>query len=203
MIGILDYGTGNVGAVQKSFHLSDLKTRIITQEKEFEGVTKLVLPGVGAFDTVMKKLLNSNLIDALNHKVLVEKMPVLGICVGLQIMYEYSEEGQGSGLCWRPGYVKKIQSKDKHLVLPHLGWNSVNFKKNIPLISGININSNRFYFVHSYEIAPSNKSEIIGYSFYGHEIPSAIATNNFYGTQFHPEKSHESGRILLKNFGNL
>jgi|694.fasta_scaffold31032_3 glutamine amidotransferase len=203
LIGIINYGSGNIEAVRNSYAISNIRTKVISQENDFKYTTKLVLPGVGAFDNVMKKLRESNLLELLTKKVLIEKIPILGICVGLQIMYEYSDEGLEPGLSWLNGHVRKLNLQSHDLSVPHMGWNSVQFQEAHPLIFNINQNLNRFYFLHSYEVVPSDKSEVIGYSEYGVKIPSVIAKENIFGTQFHPEKSHKTGRILLKNFGSI
>lgn len=203
MIGIVDYGSGNVEAIATIYKNLNLRCKIISDPQELDDADKLILPGVGAFDATMQQLLSSGLKEKLDQLVLIEKKPVLGICVGMQILAESSEEGKLRGLGWIPGKVKKFDvSTFVHKpYLPHMGWNSV-----IPIQNNVFNeidNTIGFYFVHSYYFECSDKEHVLGISNYGGEFSSAVHKENVYGVQFHPEKSHSNGVRLLKNFAAL
>lgn len=204
MIGIINYGSGNIQAIAKIYKNLNIENKVISNPQELKEANKLILPGVGSFDSTMKQLIESGLKDEMSKLVLQEKIPVLGICVGLQVMGYGSEEGKLSGLGWIPGKVKKfnlskIKSKPK---LPHMGWNLINDKRNHPLFNGIDKDFG-FYFVHSYYFECDKKENILSTSIYGDEFSSSIYKNNIIGTQFHPEKSHSNGIKLFKNFAEL
>lgn len=203
MIGIVDYGSGNVEAIATIYKNLNLPCRIISIPSELEEADKLILPGVGAFDATMKQLLDSGLKDKLDQMVLRDHKPVLGICVGMQILADSSEEGKLNGLGWIPGKVKKfdVTSFVHKPHLPHMGWNSV-VPKNNTIFDNID-NTLGFYFVHSYYFDCANSENILGTTYYGDEFSSAVNKNNIYGMQFHPEKSHSNGINLLKNFASL
>lgn len=203
MIGIVDFGSGNIEAIATIYKNLNLRFKIISDPQELDEADKLILPGVGAFDATMQQLLSSGLKEKLDQLVLIEKKPVLGICVGMQILAESSEEGKLRGLGWIPGKVKKFDvSTFVHKpYLPHMGWNSV-----VPIQNNIFDeidNTIGFYFVHSYYFECSNEDHVLGTSSYGCEFSSAVHRENVYGVQFHPEKSHSNGVKLLKNFAAL
>ena len=204
MIGIIDYGSGNVQAIATIYKNLNINYQVITKPKDLEKADKLILPGVGAFDATMKQLIDSGLKDKLNELVLEKKIPILGICVGLQVMGYGSEEGDLSGLGWIPGKVKKfdetkINFKPK---LPHMGWNTINNVQSHKLFQEID-NDFGFYFVHSFYFECESESNILTTSEYGIDFTSAIFSEHIIGTQFHPEKSHGNGVILFKNFAQL
>ena len=204
MIGIIDYGSGNIQAIATIYKNLNIKYQVITKPEDLEKADKLVLPGVGAFDATMQQLIDSGLKDKLNELVLDKKVPVLGICVGLQVMGYGSDEGDLPGLGWIPGQVKKfdeikIELKPK---LPHMGWNVINDTRNHNLFKGID-NDFGFYFVHSFYFECEKEENILATSNYGGEFTSSIYANHIFGTQFHPEKSHGNGVQLLKNFAEL
>lgn len=205
MIVIINYGSGNVRALGNIYDRFKIKYCIVNTVTELpKNTSKIILPGVGAFDETMSMLLNSGFRTALDEMVLERKIPVLGICVGMQILSGGSEEGHLNGLNWIPGVVRKIP-KDllKHKPrLPHLGWNSIEIKKSTPLMNGINEELG-FYFIHSYYFQCSESDYILTTTRYGLDFASAVNRENIYGTQFHPEKSHSNGITLLKNFANL
>ncbi len=204
MIKIIDYGMGNLRSVEKGFQRLKISTQITSEIEEIKKADKLILPGVGFFSHGMKILEKTRLIDILNTKVLKEKTPILGICLGMQLFTKHSEEGNVKGLGWIDGETKKFNTNSfpNKLKIPHMGWNTISNNKLNPLLKDIPEHS-PFYFVHSYHIACHNKNNIIATTNYGFHFVSAIHYNNIYGTQFHPEKSHMQGLKILKNFAEL
>jgi glutamine amidotransferase len=204
MIGIIDYGSGNVQAIATIYKKLNINYLIISDSSNLKKADKLVLPGVGAFDATMGQLINSGIKQELNKLVLQEKIPILGICVGLQVMGYGSEEGILPGLGWIPGKVKKFdESKIKiKPKLPHMGWNVIKDVKTHPLFKGIDSDFG-FYFVHSFYFECESKKNILATSNYGIEFTSSIYAGHIFGTQFHPEKSHSNGVQLFKNFAEL
>ena len=204
MIGIVDYGIGNIKAFSNIYKQLDIPHRIITSKKHFKDVEKIILPGVGAFDHAMIRLGESGLLVTLNDLVLNKKKPVLGICVGMQMMAKFSEEGTLSGLGWIEATVNKFNKEElgKRNPLPHMGWNSVNQIVGNPLFKDIDVNS-RFYFLHSYYFNSASKEHSIALTKYSSQFTCAIGQDNIFGVQLHPEKSHHNGMQLLKNFSNL
>ena len=203
MITIINYGLGNISAFLNVFKRLDIPATIATNHEEIKTAKKLILPGVGSYDYALELLGKSGMKAELEHKVLNEKIPVLGVCVGMQIMSSLSEEGNSCGLNWIPGEVLKFKESDilSRTKTPHMGWNEVT-----PLTESIlfkDLGSNpQFYFLHSYFYS-CDKSYSISNTTHGIEFTSAINRKNIYGVQFHPEKSHEYGEILLKNFASL
>jgi len=199
MIVIVDYGMGNLHSVYKAFKRLNAKVIVSSSPKDIEKADKIVLPGVGHFKKGMEHLRSLKLIPVLNKKVLEEKTPILGICLGIQLFTNHSEEGDVPGLSWIDAGTIKLNNK---LKIPHMGWNSIRIKKQNPLFSGID-SEKQFYFVHSYHVVPKDKSIISTTVNYGIEFVSSIHKENIFGVQFHPEKSHSAGLSLLKNFINL
>ena len=203
MIVIVDYGMGNLGSVLKAFQKNNIKAMISTSIHDIEIAEKLVLPGVGHFGNGMKKLIEYNYIDILNQKVMGDGIPILGICLGMQLFAKFSNEGNVSGLNWIDANVEKFNVSDKlKWKIPHIGWNSIKIHQvdNL-LLNGISDNE-LFYFVHSYHMSCNNSNNIISTSMYSHEFVSSVSKGNIYGTQFHPEKSHNEGWKIIKNFAN-
>jgi glutamine amidotransferase len=204
MIVLIDYGLGNLNSFLNVFKRVNIDARLAKNSSDLDGATKLILPGVGAFDHAMEKLNGSGMRDKLDKLVLEEKIPVVGICVGMQILGKASEEGKLPGLGWIDGDVEKfdertIQYKTK---LPHMGWNDVNVKRENPLFSKLE-NDALFYFLHSYYFKCNNQDDILATADYGVEFSCVINSGNIYGVQFHPEKSHHYGEQLLYNFATL
>ena len=202
MIGIIDYGLGNISAFMNIYKQINYKSSIVKTPADLDQVEKIILPGVGSFDWAIESLNKSGLRDSIQKFVIDEKKPILGVCVGMQIMAKSSEEGKEKGLSWIDGEIKKINFKnsEEYFPLPHMGWNDVYFKKN-PLSK--NIEKSSFYFLHSYFFDKVEKNNQLAKSTYSEEFVSAIVKNNIYGVQFHPEKSHSYGIKLLTNFANL
>lgn len=204
MITIVDYGSGNIRAIANIYERLNIDFRIVNSPEALKNAEKLILPGVGAFDQTIGKLHDSGLEAVLHKLVLADKIPVLGICVGMQIMAESSEEGHKQGLDWIKGKVKKFDEREltHKPKIPHLGWNSVHAVNHEKLFNGIN-EQKGFYFLHSYYFDPEFDANIMSKTIYGSEFASAINDANIYGVQFHPEKSHSNGIKLLKNFAEL
>lgn len=200
MIGILDYGAGNINAIARIYSNLNIPNIFITKNKDYDKVDKIILPGVGAFDAVMSKLNSSGLKDGLNENVLINKKPIFGICVGLQIMAKSSDEGKVQGLGWINGHVKKFDFTHR-LYVPHMGWNSIKLSTQSKIYNNIDKEFG-FYFVHSYYLDHNDQLDLIVTTQYGHEYISGFKKGNILATQFHPEKSHSNGIELLKNFAN-
>jgi len=206
-VGIIDYGSGNIRSVYKSFEKaallldSDIEIVIIDNIKKLRRVDKIVLPGVGAFADCMQGLKNINgLIELLNTMVLKESKTFLGICVGMQLLANYSNEYvHTEGLSWIEGEVSPIEKVKPEMKIPHMGWNSITFNKNHPIFNEIKEEED-FYFVHSYKINIKNNDFILAKTQYGSDITAVILKNNIIGTQFHPEKSQSAGIQFIKNF---
>jgi glutamine amidotransferase len=202
MITIIDYKTGNLGSIQNILKRIGEESIITSDKDEITRAKKLILPGVGAFDTGMGKLKELDLINILNQKVLVEKIPVLGICLGMQILSQKSEEGYLQGLGWINGESRRFKFVDTtEYKIPHMGWNYVKQYKPSNLFKEMSGDA-RFYFVHSYFFKANDASDILTSSMYETEFTSAIEKGNILGVQFHPEKSHKFGMRLLKNFAD-
>ena len=203
MIGLINYGTGNLNALINQLNYLKEKYLVIDHWKDFEKVDHLILPGIGSFDYCKSKLVNSNLIEGLNEKVHVKKTPILGICVGMQLMSNTSEEGENPGLGWIDGKVKKFDSveSEQKLLIPHMGWNSINITNNddYQLFQGVDCNIG-FYFVHSFYFDCENPKNILTQTEYSINFHSGIINNHIIGVQFHPEKSHSNGTTLIQNF---
>ncbi len=200
MICIINYDTGNVGAVHNMLHVLGFESTLTNNPDEIEKASHLILPGVGAFDHGMKKLIDLGIIPVLEKKVLQQKTPILGICLGAQLMCKGSEEGQQAGLGWIDAKVKRfpLSVDGNKLVSPNIGWNEVIPKK--PEILFNELEMPRFYFVHSYFIECENRENVLCESEHGIKFDSAFQKGCIFGVQFHPEKSHRFGKQLLKNF---
>ena len=203
MMTIIHYGCGNIRAFLNVFKSLNMPVTVATTKDDLEDATKIILPGVGAFDFVMQSFNKSGMRDVVEKKVVEDKIPILGICAGMQIMADSSEEGKEPGLGWISGKVKLFDLSKIPFVtkIPHMGWNEIKptanrLFQNIP-------NGSRFYFVHSYYFEEENSVTAIAKTSYGIDFTSAVNKDNVYGTQFHPEKSHLNGQQLLKNFALL
>lgn len=200
MIGIVDYGIGNVGSILNMYKRLGIEAMLVSLPDQVNEVKKLILPGVGAFDTGMGRLRKAGFEEALSNNVLNEGKPILGICLGAQMLFEKSEEGELPGLGWIRGKVVKFdKSRLNGLKVPHMGWTDIKVINENSLLNDFHDNP-RFYFVHSYHFMPERNEDILATCNYGYEFPCAVQKGNVYGAQFHPEKSHKFGMQVLKNF---
>ena len=204
MICIVEYGSGNVGALANLLKRRRIPFFISGNSSEMAKADRFILPGVGAFDPTMEPLLQSGILAALEQEVVGKGKPVLGICVGMHLLAEGSEEGTRPGLGWVPGYVRKIDASKRNRppLLPHMGWNSLLPQMEHPLLNGIDCDRG-FYYLHSYFFDASDDEHVMARVRYGDELPCAVTRGNVFGVQFHPEKSHENGERLLQNFAEL
>lgn len=204
MISIVDYGLGNVGAFLNMYKRMNVPAKAVRTPAELAEAERIVLPGVGAFDHAIDLLDASGMRPALEQKVTGEKVPVLGVCVGMQILSNSSDEGERHGLGWVPGTVRHFRAMSMRdtLPLPHMGWNDVEAQKNERLFAGLDKNA-RFYFLHSFYYECAESSDQAATAIYGSPFACAVHRDNVWGVQFHPEKSHHFGAMLLKNFADL
>lgn len=204
MITIIDYGSGNINAISNIYEKLNVPCKIAKFPEDVRGAQKLFLPGVGAFDETIMMLDKTGFREVLDVEVIENQVPIMGICVGMQILAESSEEGMLPGLGYVKGEVKKLnESLLKHKPkLPHLGWNSIEKIKQSPIFDGID-DELGFYFLHSYYFECERSEDVLATTNYGLTFSSAIGRDNIYGIQFHPEKSHHNGVRLLHNFALL
>lgn len=196
MIGVIDYKAGNAPSVLNALHTLNIESCLISSANAIQSVTGIILPGVGSAKATMDSLKELKLLQAMERKVLVEKVPFLGICVGLQVLFEYSEEGSTICLGWLKGNVKRFDSRER---IPQMGWNQTDFVQTHPLIDGLNTQE-YFYFVNSYYVVPEEPGIVMAKTQYGIEFCSMVGYNNIFASQFHIEKSGVVGLQLLKNF---
>ena len=201
MIAIVNYGSGNIQAIANIYRRLAVPFVIASSPADLEGAERVILPGVGAFDQAMDELNHSGLRQALDHIVLEKRTPLLGICVGMQLLAKRSDEGALPGLGWIDGEVRKFEPNDQTppMRLPHMGWNDVRPAVTHSLFDGVELESG-YYFLHSYYFACHRPGDVLATTTYGNEFASAVARDNVFGVQFHPEKSHAAGIQLLKNF---
>jgi glutamine amidotransferase len=204
MIGIINYGSGNVGAIANIYKQLRIPHFVSSDLVELKSAERYILPGVGAFDSTIKNLTDFSLVGMLNEQVNKQGKKILGICVGMQILAMSSEEGMQSGFGWIGGSVKKIDASgiSTALKLPHMGWNSLTLKTNHPLFQSVDLEKG-FYFLHNYYFNVETKADVIATVQYGTEFPCAVARGNVMGVQFHPEKSHNNGIAIFRNFAAL
>jgi imidazole glycerol-phosphate synthase subunit HisH len=202
MILILDYGMGNLGSIANMLKRVGAKdVKISSNSSEIEQADKLILPGVGAFDTGMQRLRETRMIGLLNEKVLNAQTPTLGVCLGMQLMTKISEEGELPGLGWIDAETIRFRfdSKRTGLKIPHMGWNTVNIQREGTLFKDM-YHDARFYFVHSFHVIAHKAEDVLATTEYGYEFASAIQQDHIMAAQFHPEKSHKFGMKLYQNF---
>jgi glutamine amidotransferase len=201
MIVVVDYGVGNLGSIVNMFKKVGVKATASSDKQIIEQAEKLILPGIGAFDAGMQKLNEHGLVPLLTELVMEKKIPVLGLCLGLQLMTKGSEEGQLPGLGWFDADTirYKFGADQAHLKVPHMGWNTIEIRRGHPLLADLEADS-RFYFVHSFYVRCHEPESVLAETDYGGYFHSVLGKGNIMGAQFHPEKSHRYGMRLLKNF---
>jgi glutamine amidotransferase len=201
MIAIVDYGLGNVRAFANVYKRFDVPFVVASKPEDLARADRIILPGVGAFDEAMRLLDASGLRGPLAEAALGRKLPLLGICVGMQILARSSEEGTREGLGWIGGVVRKMDPAGlpHRTGLPHMGWNGIRVARPDPLLEGLGEGA-RFYFLHSYRFGCDREEDVLAVSEYGAPFPSAVRAGNVAGIQFHPEKSHRDGERVLRNF---
>jgi glutamine amidotransferase len=201
MITIIDYGVGNLSSVRNMLRRLGAKSKICNKLSEIEHADKLILPGVGSFDYGMAQLKNSGLLDILNKRVLIDKVPILGICLGVQLMMEGSEEGNLPGLGWIKGKTIAFDKTrlNPNQKIPHMGWNHVKEYEESDLFKDM-YDEPRFYFAHSYHLMTTRPEDVLLKTNYGCDFAAGIESGNIVGVQFHPEKSHKFGMKIFENF---
>jgi imidazole glycerol-phosphate synthase subunit HisH len=200
MMAIVDYGSGNIEAIAHIYKRAHVPFAIASTPAGLEGAERIIVPGVGAFDQVMGELNRSGMRDALDRAVIGERRPVLGICVGMQLFARGSEEGRLAGLGWIDGTVRRfVVPPERPLQLPHMGWNTVVPSRPDPIFDGVDLDAG-FYFLHSYHFCTEAADDTLGTTDYGGSFASVVRRANMYGLQFHPEKSHQAGIAVLRNF---
>ena len=204
MIAIINFGSGNIAAIANIYRQLQLPYIVTSNLGDLAAADRYILPGVGAFDATMRSLKSSGMLETLNEQVLVHRKKILGICVGMQVLADSSEEGDLAGLGWVPGRVRKI---DTSLLpasprLPHMGWNSIELRADAPLFNHVDVDHG-FYFLHSYYFDVGETADVSATVKYGKRIPCAVARANVSGMQFHPEKSHTNGVAVFRNFAEL
>lgn len=201
-VTLVNYGLGNIKAFAHIYDRLNIPVRIASTPEELASAEKIILPGVGAFDWAMMRLNKSGLREALDKRVLADKVPVLGVCVGMQMMGKRSAEGKLPGLGWIDAEVVHFHSiRNTGAPLPHMGWNDVSPKTTGCIFKGIN--NPRYYFLHSYCVVPQDSSSVLAVTDYGCTFAAAVRREHIFGTQFHPEKSHTWGIQLLRNFAEI
>jgi glutamine amidotransferase len=205
MIRIVDYGVGNIQAFLNLFKRLGIEAQRATTPDALTGATRLVLPGVGHFDHAMQRLNDSGMRPKLEDLVLASKVPVMGVCVGMQMLAEGSDEGSLSGLNWIPGRVRAfgLNPDSKHLPMPHMGWNTLQPKANAKFFSRGFDDAPQFYFLHSYYFEAEQRADVAATAHYGFDFDAAVSRDHVHGIQCHPEKSHHWGEQVLKNFVEL
>ena len=202
MIVIVNFGMGNLHSVYNQCRKMGYDIIVSSNINDISNASKIILPGVGHFSKAMEKLKELNFISTLNKKVLEDKTPILGICLGMQLLGLRSDEGDINGLGWIDAETKKFKLYDRKYKIPHMGWNSLIIQNSATILKGI-AEDDEFYFVHSYYMKTKLKDIVLSETEYGIKFVSAINKDNIFGTQFHPEKSHDIGIKILKNFISL
>jgi len=204
MIGVIDYGMGNIGSILRMLKKLDVSARHIRSPNEMKLCSKLILPGVGAIDSAIEKLSKNGYLDELDKLVVDKKFPLLGICLGMQLLFDSSEEGKKQGMGWIPGVVKRFDSDlaPTKIKVPNMGWSDILAVRDHKILNSLGDDA-RFYFVHSYYAVPSYGEHVIAISEHGHRFCCITGYDNIIGVQFHPEKSHRYGMQLLNNFNAL
>lgn len=204
MIAIIDYGSGNIAAIANIYKQLKVPHVVTRDAGELAAADRYILPGVGAFDTTMRHLRDTGIVAVLHDQVVARGKKVLGVCVGMQILADSSEEGDLPGLGWIPGHVRKIDTSmlDTGPRLPHMGWNSIEPRTGLPIFEGID-SARGFYFLHSYYFDARDDAHVIATVTYGSRMPCAVNAGNVFGMQFHPEKSHANGVAVFRSFAGI
>jgi glutamine amidotransferase len=204
VIAIVNYGSGNIQAIANIYKRLGVEHSVASSAEHLKGADRYLLPGVGAFDRCMQELNRSGMREALEREVLDDRKPILGICVGMQILARSSEEGSERGLGWINGDVKRFDPSTFHQAtrMPHMGWNTTTPVQTSPLFAGVDLSSG-YYFLHSYYFACDEQASVLSETEYGVRFAAAVHSGNVFGVQFHPEKSHHAGIQLLKNFAGM
>jgi len=204
VIAIIDYGMGNLGSIYNMLNRIGVRSVVSSDPGEIALAEKLILPGVGAFDRAMQSLERLGLLPVLNERVLVNKVPFLGICLGMQLLSLRSEEGELPGLGWIDAETVRfvLDEENATLKIPHMGWNTIEVKRRSPILDD-RYDGSRFYFVHSYHVRCADDANVLATARYGILFHAAVIRDNIMGTQFHPEKSHKFGLKLLRNFSEI
>ncbi len=204
MIAVVDYGMANIGSVLNMFRKVGAAAVATADVSILRSADKVVLPGVGAFGAAIERLRKLDLVGPLTEIAMERRTPVLGICLGMQLLLEGSEEGDAEGLGWISGRVRRFvfSGDDSRLRVPHMGWNDLKLVKQSALFEGVT-QPQRFYFVHSYHADCANAADVLGTATYGYEFAAAVERGNIAGMQFHPEKSHRFGMRLLQSFAGV
>lgn len=203
MVVVVDYGMGNVGSIANMLRKVGAEAQISADHAVIASAGKLILPGVGAFDQGMQNLADRGLVALLTRKVVEEKTPILGVCLGMQLFARTSEEGRCPGLGWLDAATVRFRpgASESRLKVPHMGWNTIKLRRPHRILAGLEEGA-RFYFVHSYHVVCHDPDVILAGTVYGVEFVSAVARDNIVGVQFHPEKSHRFGMQLYRNFAH-
>lgn len=199
MVAIIDYGLGNLGSIANMLKVIGEKSVITADKEKIAAADRIILPGVGAFDAGMQKLNETGLVPFIREQALSQKKPILGICLGMQLLGRKSEEGHLEGLGLIPFETVRFKLDDTNLKVPHMGWDIVEFKQQNPLLEGLT-GRQRYYFVHSYHAVCDSPENVLMTCDYGYEFACSVVRDNIYGVQFHPEKSHDFGMALFENF---
>ena len=201
MLCIVKYGSGNVGAIANICDRERIPFMVSDDPAQFGTATHFLLPGVGAFDPTMQTLRESGIVAALEEQVMGYSKPIMGICVGMHLLGNGSDEGDSEGLGWIPGHVTRIDTRllSEPPYLPHMGWSEIKGASSDPLLAGVDFGRG-FYFLHSYYFDACDRSDVVASVFYGSDMPCIVRRAHIIGAQFHPEKSHSNGLRLIKNF---
>jgi len=204
MIAIVDYGSGNIAAIANIYKQLKVPHIVSGDPQILKEADRYILPGVGAFDTVMEDLTHLGIVDTLKEEVIGKGKKAMGICVGMQILASSSDEGERPGLGWVPGHIRRIDaSRINHAPkLPHMGWNSIRPEGEIEMLKGVDIERG-FYFLHNYYFDPERDEDVIATVSYGEALACGVRRGNVFGFQFHPEKSHSNGAAIFRNFAEI
>jgi glutamine amidotransferase len=202
MTTIIDYNLGNPKSIKNMLSYLGVESEISNDMNHLKTADRLILPGVGHFAHGMQELKSSGLNDLIREHSITNQKPILGICLGMQLMTSFSEEGNVNGLGLLEAVTKKFQFQDHHMKIPHMGWNEVDWRKESSILAGLS-EKPRYYFVHSFFVECSKQEDVLGTTNYGHDFVAAFQHDNIFGFQFHPEKSHQFGMELLQNFSKL